>query len=97
MRWLKGWPEFMLRTRGNYLEAVGRMALPTNLGTPGARNSRAVANAGPAIFDVAHTPVLPAANQAVVVTARITDPDGVGLGPPALPRRSQTAAQPTSS
>jgi len=79
VRWLKGWPEFMLRTRGSYLEAVGRMALPTNLGTPGARNSRAVANAGPALVEVTHTPALPAASKAVVVTVRPTDPDGVSL------------------
>ena len=78
VRWLKGWPEFMLRTRGSYLEAAGRMALPSDLGTPGARNSRAVANAGPAIVEVVHTPVLPAANQAVVITARLSDPDGLG-------------------
>ncbi|MHC1768021.1 MAG: lamin tail domain-containing protein [Verrucomicrobiia bacterium] len=78
VRWLRGWPEFMLRTRGSYIEAAGRMALPTNLGTPGARNSRSVLNAGPAIFDVQHKPVLPAANQAVVVTARLSDPDGIG-------------------
>jgi hypothetical protein len=77
VRWLRGWPEFLLRTRGSYLEAAGRMAIPTNLGTPGARNSRAVVNAGPAIFEVQHSPVLPANNQPVVVRARISDPDGV--------------------
>ncbi|MBM3881392.1 MAG: hypothetical protein FJ387_16980, partial [Verrucomicrobia bacterium] len=78
VRWLKGWPEFMLRIRGSYLEAADRMLVPANLGTPGARNSRAVLNAGPAIFDVTHAPVLPASGQAVLVTARLTDPDGVG-------------------
>lgn len=77
VRWLKGWPELLLRTRGSYLEAAGRMALPTNLGTPGARNSRAVANAGPAIFDVTHSPVLPSAGQTVLVTARVSDPQGI--------------------
>jgi len=78
VRWLRGWPEFMLRLRGNYLEAAGRMEVPANLGTPGARNSRAVANAAPAIFDVQHAPVLPGSGQAVVVSARVSDPDGVG-------------------
>src|SRR5260370_4144524 len=53
------------------------MSLPANLGTPGARNSRAVTNAGPAIFSVAHNPPAPGANQAAVVTARVHDPDGV--------------------
>ncbi len=78
VRWLKGWPEFMLRTRGSYLEAAGAMVLPRNLGTPAAPNSRAVPNAGPAVFDVAHSPVIPKASEAVVVTARISDPDSVG-------------------
>ncbi|PYI84279.1 MAG: hypothetical protein DME26_13540 [Verrucomicrobia bacterium] len=76
MRWLRGWPEPLLRIDGNYFEATGRMTVPANLGTPGARNSRAVANAGPAIYSVAHNPVLPAAGEPVVVTARIHDPDG---------------------
>ena len=78
VRWLRGWPELMLRTRGGYLEAAGRMALPKNLGTPGARNSRAVNNAGPAIFEVQHTPILPKPNQTVLVTTRVSDPDGIG-------------------
>lgn len=78
VRWLRGWPEFLLRTRGNYLEAAGRMAIPSNLGTPAARNSRAVENAGPAIFEVQHRPAIPNANEAVRVTARLSDPDGIG-------------------
>src|SRR5688572_7880323 len=53
------------------------MAVPRNLGTPGQANSRAAANAAPAIYEVAHTPILPAANQAVTVTARVSDPDQV--------------------
>ena len=77
-RWLRGWPELLVRLHGGTLEASGRFAVPLNLGTPGAANSRAVPNAGPAIFDVAHSPVLPAANDPVLVTARAIDPDGVG-------------------
>jgi regulation of enolase protein 1 (concanavalin A-like superfamily) len=78
VKWLMGYPEILLRLKGNYLEAVGQLALPTNLGTPGAANSRLLANAGPAIWEVSHSPVLPAASQAVVVTARLHDPDGLG-------------------
>ena len=55
------------------------MQLPNQLGSPGLRNSRAVDNAGPAIFQVSHWPVLPAAHEPVVVTARLQDPDGVTL------------------
>jgi hypothetical protein len=76
-RWLHGWPEVLLRLNGNWLEATGPMAVPANLGTPGARNSRFVANAGPAIYQVTHNPAVPAANQSVVVSARAHDADGV--------------------
>jgi hypothetical protein len=77
VRWLRGHPELLLRLRGNHLEAIGRMTIPKNLGTPGARNSRAMPNTGPAIFEVAHAPVLPVASQPVVVTVRVDDPDGL--------------------
>jgi hypothetical protein len=77
VRWLKGHPEMLLRLHGNYLEAVARMTVPLNLGTPGARNSRAIANAGPAIYEVSHQPVLPAAFQPVTVKAQVHDPDGI--------------------
>ena len=76
-RWLRGVPEFILRLTGNFLEAVGRLPVPANLGTPGQRNTLATDNTGPAIFAVTHSPVLPAANQPVLVTARVSDPDGV--------------------
>jgi len=76
-RWLRGWPEVLLRLNGNWLEATGPMPVPANLGTPGARNSRYASNAGPAIYQVSHSPSIPAANQPVVVTARVHDPSGV--------------------
>lgn len=95
VRWLRGRPEMLLRLRGNYLEAIGTMTIPTNLGTPGERNSRAAANVGPAIYDVSHSPVLPAANQAFVVTARVDDPDGIATVE--LLHRLDTAASPTTT
>jgi hypothetical protein len=76
VRWLRGWPEILMRLRGNSIEATGPLLVPGDLGTPGGRNSRMRANAGPAIWEVTHTPVLPAANEPVVVTARVADPDG---------------------
>lgn len=77
VRWMRGHPEFLLRTRGGHIEAYGPLNVPTNLGTPGAANSRRISNAGPAIYEVAHSPVLPAANQSIVVTARFHDRDGI--------------------
>ena len=76
-RWLHGCPEVLLRLGGNWLEATGRLPIPANLGTPGLPNSRVATNAPPAIYEVTHTPALPAAGQAVVVTARVADPDGI--------------------
>jgi hypothetical protein len=77
VRWLHGDPNILLRIRGQWMECAGAMTLPTNLGTPGATNSRLVPNAGPAITAVAHAPILPAANEPVVVTARVHDADGL--------------------
>ncbi len=77
VRWLRGSDEFLLRLMGGGLEAYAKLAVPKNLGTPGAVNSRAVANAAPAVTDVIHSPVLPAANTAITVSARVTDPSGV--------------------
>jgi hypothetical protein len=70
-RWLHGWPEILMRLKGNWLEAVGTMPVPSNLGSPGARNSRTVANAGPAIYEVTHSPTVPAYWDPLVVTARV--------------------------
>ena len=78
VRWLKGNPDFLMRLRGNWLEATGTMLLPPNPGTPGARNSRYLPNIGPAITEVVHNPILPASGETVTVTARIHDPDRVG-------------------
>lgn len=77
VRWLAGWPEVLLRVRGNWLEATGRLDVPEGGGTPGARNSRAVDNAPPALTDVRHEPVLPAPGEPVVVSIRADDPDGL--------------------
>ncbi len=76
-RWLHGWPEALLRVNGNWLEAAGAMPVPSNLGTPGAPNSRYVTNAGPAIYSVTHLPTVPPAGSPVVVSAKVHDPDGV--------------------
>ena len=76
-RWLRGWPEALLRLNGNWLEATAAMPVPNNLGTPGLPNSQLAANVGPAIYNVTHNPPLPAASQPVVVTAQVHDPNGV--------------------
>ena len=78
VKWLRGHPEILLRLHGGGLEATGNI-LPPNLvqGTPGLPNSRRLADAGPAISEVTHRPVLPQAGQVTTVYARITDRGGV--------------------
>ena len=77
VRWLKGSKQILLRLRGNWMEVCRDIEVPADCGTPGQANSRMVSNAGPAIHDVIHQPVLPSANENVVVTARAIDPDGI--------------------
>jgi len=76
-RWLHGCPEPDFRLNGNWLEATTVLPVPRNLGTPGGPNTAHTANAGPALYQVTHNPPVPAASQAVVVTAQVHDPDGV--------------------
>jgi hypothetical protein len=76
-RWIHGTPEPDFRLNGNWLEATAVLPVPGNLGTPGAPNSTLVTNAGPAIYQVAHVPAVPAASQPLFVTTHVHDPDGV--------------------
>lgn len=75
VKWLRGEPQVLLRLRGNWLEAVGNALTTTALGTPGRPNSQARPNTGPAITEVSHWPVAPAAQETVTVAARVSDPD----------------------
>jgi len=52
---------------------------PTLLPTPGRKNSMFAENAPPQIRKVTHTPREPMAHEATVITAKVTDPDGVLL------------------
>ena len=79
VKWIRGWPEILLRMHGGTMEVGGRMNIQPDLGTPGAANSQAVPNAGPAIYDVAHAPILPGGSEPVVVTATASDPNDVTL------------------
>jgi hypothetical protein len=76
-RWVRGTPEPDFRLNGNWLEATAVLPVPANLGTPGGPNSQSVTHAGPALYNVTHTPSLPAANQPVVVTAQAHDSESI--------------------
>lgn len=60
-------------TLDNDLGSSWRGALPT----PGAVNSVWSSNAAPNIRQVNHTPKMPASTDTVLVTAKVTDPEGV--------------------
>ncbi len=77
VRWLAGTGNIHFRLHGNWHEAPGYVLTAKNLGTPGRPNSRRMANPGPAVSDVTHTPILPTVNQEVLVTARVADADGI--------------------
>jgi hypothetical protein len=76
-RWVSGSPQLNARF---YLNRIGEtfvLATPQDAGTPGAQNSTYVANAGPTYSGLKHGPVVPAAGQAVTVTAKAEDVNGV--------------------
>ncbi len=50
---------------------------PVNLGSPGARNGRAVDNLGPVIADVRHRPAVPRPGEPTSIRARVSDADGI--------------------
>ena len=83
-RWLRGCRFLLLRT-SRELSPVQpprpahafELEMPLDLGTPGLQNTAFVPNRGPDILDVHHAPVLPSAGEAITVTARVNDNDGV--------------------
>jgi hypothetical protein len=83
-RWLRGSRFLLLRTARERSPVMPprpahsfELDMPLDLGTPGRQNTAFVANRGPDIREVRHTPVVPAAGDPVFVTARVTDNDGV--------------------
>ncbi|MBN1806964.1 MAG: lamin tail domain-containing protein [Sedimentisphaerales bacterium] len=83
-RWLRGSRFLLMRTSRQRAPVqpprpahVFELTMPLNLGTPGRQNTAFVQNRGPDIRQVRHTPVLPTGGEPVIVTARITDNNGV--------------------
>jgi hypothetical protein len=76
-KWLAG--NHLLNTRAyfNRLARTTALSYPENNGTPGARNSRYVTNAGPTFANFAHSPMTPQVNQAVTVSVQAQDPQSV--------------------
>jgi len=76
-RWLAGSPQLNTSAYYQKLAHTTLLALPVRHGTPGAVNSRRVANAGPTLSALIHSPIVPRTNEAVTVSVRASDPDGV--------------------
>ncbi len=83
-RWIRGSRYLLLRTTREQSPVqpprpahAFELEIPFNLGTPGLQNTAFAANRAPDILEVRHSPVLPASGEPIVVTARITDNDGV--------------------
>ncbi|MBN1505835.1 MAG: lamin tail domain-containing protein [Sedimentisphaerales bacterium] len=83
-RWLRGSRFLLLRTTRETSPVhpprpsnAFELQMPLNLGSPGRQNTAFVANRGPDILEIHHTPVVPRANEPIVVTARVIDNDGV--------------------
>jgi hypothetical protein len=76
-RWLSGTNQLNVRAYYQKLAKTVELPIPARLGTPGAPNSRAIANAGPVLGELRHAPAIPAANSPVTVSLAATDPDGL--------------------
>ncbi len=83
-RWLRGSRFLLLRTTRSQQPVqpprpshAFELDMPLDLGTPGLQNTAFETNRGPDIVDVRHAPVLPIAGEPIIITARVTDNDGV--------------------
>ena len=71
-RWVSGNPRLITQTWDHSIANSFRLEIPENLGTPGARNSRARASPAPQIDALLHSPAVPRSTQNVKVTARVS-------------------------
>ncbi|MEZ5329884.1 MAG: lamin tail domain-containing protein [Verrucomicrobiales bacterium] len=71
-RWVAGKPTLIAQTYDHSFAPVFHLNVPNNLGTPGAQNSRYVANTPATVSEVAHSPAVPKEGDLVTITARVT-------------------------
>ncbi len=76
-RWLNGINRLNTRLYFNRCAKTTELTRTDEPGTPGAVNSTMQSNIGPALSRMTHSPVVPAANQAVTISVAAADPDGV--------------------
>ena len=76
-KWLAGSNKLNTRLYFNRVARTTALQQPTSFGTPGRANSILETNIGPTFTALQHFPVVPRSTDAVQVTVRATDPDGV--------------------
>jgi hypothetical protein len=76
-KWIAGSAQINSRLYFDRLAKTTVLDLPSSGGTPGAANSRLVANAGPTYQGLAHDPAVPQPGSPVTVSVMADDPDGV--------------------
>ena len=78
-KWLRGSPQLNSRLYLNRCARTTILSQPGTTGTPGAVNSRRVANIGPTADRLRHSPIIPTATVPVRISADLADPDGVAV------------------
>jgi hypothetical protein len=76
-RWISGSNLLNTRLYFNRVSKTTVLDVPSSNGTPGARNSTWQANAGPTFSGLTQNLIYPSAGQAVTVSVRAEDPQGV--------------------
>lgn len=76
-KWLAGCSKLNTRLYFNRVARTTSLQRPLLSGTPGRPNSVAMANLGPTFSGLTHAPAVPKASEAVTVSVRADDPDGV--------------------
>jgi hypothetical protein len=76
-KWLSGSPQLRAELYYNRVVALHILDHPDKAGTPGARNSTYVANAGPTYSSLKHGPVTPGVSQPATVSLAATDNNGI--------------------
>ena len=76
-KWISGSPLLRSELYYNKVAATTRLTIPDQHGTPGRRNSRAIANTGPTFKCLTQEPAVPRFRTPVTVRVQADDPDGV--------------------
>ncbi len=76
-KWLRGSNMLMTRTHRHGVVKTSAIPVPAQLGTPGAANSVARGNVGPALDRLEQTPALPKSTEQVTITVRAHDADDI--------------------